>query len=376
MGISFLMKRHFLGWRHSSRKTKSFYIFLRIADACFYHFTKLEYAHRQSLAQFGSWPQPIVLILLWEVRIIKFNFKPHAQILAGISGISHYCMGLFSCWPIYYLPGAILYFFLTNKNLFLTLSSYFLCNFCLFVFEQNTNCCWHKTVKWWNCVVVVTGTSGGTFRLLPVVPNLFGSVSTTWVAIKNPWCVRCCHDLRWSCHDSNTKRGPTDHRSKFWTYGEESVSRPGTGVRRVRRGQTTFIAIACTQRNGIRRKQSAEWFEAEPGLRTAGSSDVVETSLLRCPELPLLLSPLCPGFQQIPWATFHPHLRSRLRKIQVCWLVCGNVMRGSFIHWWLLQIVGGSCLTLTGGLTRCIIIRFRFRVDRVHSMDFQSWFKL
>ena len=44
---------------------------------------------------------------------------------------------------------------------------------------------------------------------------------------------------------------------------------------------------------------------------------------------------------------------------------CYGDLLGVLVHWRLLQIIGGSCLTLSGGLTWCSSIRFR-HVRRFH----------
>ena len=91
-------------------------------------------------------------------------------------------------------------------------------------------------------------------------------------------------------------------------------------------------------------------------------------------------SPLYHGSQQIPRATFYPHpqihphyssslssswlihsdrssssLSSSSGQIKAWKLLCGSVTRGSLIHWRLLQNCGGSCLTLSEGLTYCYL---------------------
>ena len=152
---------------------------------------------------------------------------------------------------------------------------------------------------------------------------------------------RCCHDRRWSCYDLNTEHGPPD--PSLEGVVKSLHHRPGTRVQK-----NTFIAINCTQLNGVRRDS-----------RLGGSRQnrvctqlVLRIRLKRCFFGVQSFRYFWFRFIQVPSkfrvTRFNLSLRSILRQIQFCWLLCRSVMRGSLIHWRLLQIVSGSSLTLTG----------------------------
>ena len=113
------------------------------------------------------------------------------------------------------------------------------------------------------------------------------------------------YDRRLSCHCSNTDVVRQIQVLNAWW--RVLIIVPGHWS-----GQITFWAD-FTQRSGFRRGRGSS-VRDRPGLRAVRSLDSVETLRLWCPELPLLLIPLCSGVKQIPRATFHPHPQIQTEK--------------------------------------------------------------